>query len=117
VFSKIPKLVELQKEDDHSRISLLFDSSFPFKVRQIYHICGVPQGTTQNLTGNKLAHRFATAIIGEITISINKRDNFHLNRPTFGLYIPPESEADITFGENSVVMIAELKKSSVTARK
>jgi hypothetical protein len=117
VFSKIPRLVELQKEKNPSRISLLFDSNFPFKVRQIYHLCSVPQGAIQNLTGNKLAHRFVVAILGGISIKINETDNFHLNQPNFGLYIPPESEAVITFGDNSVVMVAELKSRKLTEPK
>jgi hypothetical protein len=115
MFWKIPRLVALQEDQELGRISLLFDSEFPFTVRQIYHLCGIPVGTTQVLPGNKLSHRFVTPISGVIDITINENTLFHLDMPSLGLYIPPESDAKFSSGAGTVMMIAELRSKMITA--
>jgi hypothetical protein len=116
VFSKTPRLVELQKDQNPGMISLLFDSGFPFEVRQIYHLCNIPVGTTQLLAGNKLTHRLVLPISGVIDITINGTSHFHLDTPSVGLYIPPESNANYSAESGAILMIVELKSKATVLK-
>jgi hypothetical protein len=115
MFSKIPGFVKLQQDQNLGTIALSFDSGFPFKVCQIFHLCDLPVGATQVLAGNKLSHRFVVPISGVIDITINGITHFHLDLPSVGLYIPPESNAIFSTEAGTVMIIAELKYKKVTA--
>lgn len=64
----------------------------PFEVKRVFYIYDIPGGEDRGAHAHKKCHQFIIAVCGSFEIelddSINKR-TVTLNRPYFGLHIPP----------------------------
>lgn len=64
----------------------------PFSVKRVYYLYDVPGGAVRGGHAHKNLQQLLIAVSGsfdvELNDGINKRTT-HLNRPYFGLYIPP----------------------------
>ena len=65
---------------------------FPFKIRRVFYIYDIPGGENRGAHSHKECHQFLVAASGsfdvELDDGISKR-KVMLNRPYFGIYIPP----------------------------
>lgn len=66
--------------------------NIPFGIKRVFYIYDIPGGEDRGAHAHKLCHQFLIAVSGSFEIEmddgINKR-TITLNRPYYGLYIPP----------------------------
>lgn len=65
---------------------------FPFIVKRIFYIYDIPAGESRGAHAHKQCHQFIVAASGAFDITLddgNNKKNVMLNRPFFGLHIPP----------------------------
>lgn len=88
------RLIDLPRIEDQ-RGNLTFIESgrhIPFDIKRSYYLYDVPSGAERGGHGHKTLHQFMVAISGSFDIVLNdgqRKWRFQLNRPYFGLYIPP----------------------------
>jgi len=64
----------------------------PFKIERIFYLYDIPGGEDRGAHAHKTCHQFIIAAGGSFEIVLNDGDNKRtvtLNRPYFGLHIPP----------------------------
>jgi hypothetical protein len=91
-------------------LAVTFDSDFPFKVQETNILHDIPIAPSQNLPGNKSAHRLILAVTGEAYFTINEKSQFHLNEASTALYVPPENDIIFALEKHSVIVIHDLKE-------
>lgn len=67
-------------------------SEIPFDVKRIFYIYDIPSGEDRGAHAHKKCHQFLIAASGSFEIELNDgktKRTAMLNRPNFGLYIPP----------------------------
>lgn len=66
--------------------------NLPFRIRRVFYIYDIPGGKDRGAHAHRECHQFLIAVSGSFEIEmddgINKRTTT-LNRPYFGLHIPP----------------------------
>lgn len=66
--------------------------NLPYKVRRVFYIYDIPGGKDRGAHAHKECHQFLVAVSGSFEIEmddgVNKR-TVTLNRPYYGLHIPP----------------------------
>ena len=104
-------MINLPKISD-SNGNLTFVESckhIPFDIRRIYYLYDIPGGSFRGSHAHKNLHQFIIAISGSFDIEIddgNTKKRFHLNRPYFGLYLPPMMWRFLdNFSSGSVCMV------------
>ncbi|MFN6525429.1 FdtA/QdtA family cupin domain-containing protein [Nostoc sp. ChiSLP03a] len=104
------KLIELPKIQD-SRGNLTFvesDKHIPFDIKRVFYLYDVPGGS--NRAGHALnkCHQFLIAMSGSFDVTIYdgfQKNNYHLNRSYYGLYISPLTWREIdNFSSGAVCM-------------
>jgi hypothetical protein len=90
----MPHIINLPKIED-LRGNLTFieeEKNIPFKIKRVYWIYDVPGGQKRGGHAHKECYQFLIAVSGSFEIEmddgINKR-TITLNRPYYGLHIPP----------------------------
>jgi hypothetical protein len=66
--------------------------NLPFNVRRVFYIYDIPGGEDRGAHAHKECHQFLIAASGSFEIELNDGINkrtIMLNRPYFGLHIPP----------------------------
>ncbi len=66
--------------------------NLPFILNRIYYLYDVPGGSVRGSHAHKNLHQIIIALSGSFDISIddgNTSAEFHLNSPSFGLYLCP----------------------------
>jgi hypothetical protein len=64
----------------------------PFSIKRIYYMYDIPGGSYRGAHAHKNLQQLIIAMSGSFDIEIddgNSKKRFHLNRPYFGLYVPP----------------------------
>jgi hypothetical protein len=64
----------------------------PFDIKRIFYIYDIPGGEDRGAHAHKICHQFLVAASGSFEIELNDgkiKRTIMLNRPYFGLYIPP----------------------------
>lgn len=80
----------------------------PFPIKRIYYLYDVPSGATRGGHAHKELHQIIIALSGSFDVIVDNgktRETFFLNRPHYGLYIPPGVWREIeNFSSNSVAL-------------
>ena len=64
----------------------------PFSPKRVFYLYDVPSGSDRGAHAHKECHQFLVAVSGAFSVEVTDGLNtgvFDLNRPTFGLYVPP----------------------------
>jgi dTDP-4-dehydrorhamnose 3,5-epimerase-like enzyme len=105
------KLLKLPKIHD-SRGNITFIESnrhIPFDIKRTYYLYDIPSGAARAAHGHKNLHQFMISISGSFDVMLDdgiEKKLFSLNRPNYGLYIPPMIWRDLdNFSAGSVCMV------------
>lgn len=79
----------------------------PFEIKRAFWIYDVPGGENRGGHANRNLHEFIIALSGSFDVVVNhpngEEEVFCLNRPYFGLYLPPDTWRHMrNFSTNSV---------------
>lgn len=81
---------------------------FPFVVKRVFYLYDIPGGESRGAHAHRTCHQFLTAASGafEILLDDGKTKRIvQLNRPYFGLHIPPGIWAsEINFSSGSICL-------------
>jgi uncharacterized RmlC-like cupin family protein len=89
-----PRLVWLETHKDETRGILTTaeygnESVLPFCPKRVFHIYDVPLQTVRGGHGHKECHQFMIAVSGIVMVKLGNGEEHMLDRPDFGLYVPP----------------------------
>jgi dTDP-4-dehydrorhamnose 3,5-epimerase-like enzyme len=83
-------------------------SQIPFEIKRVYYLYDVPSGATRGGHAHKTLEQMVIALSGSFDVVLDDgtdRRNFFLNRPHYGLYIPPGIWRELeNFSSNSVAL-------------
>jgi hypothetical protein len=83
--------------------------NIPFDIKRIFYIYDIPGGEDRGAHAHKECHQFLIAASGSFEIELNDgntRRTVSLNRPYFGLHIPPGVwAAEKGFSSGSVCLV------------
>ncbi len=68
------------------------ECNVPFKIKRVFYIYDIPGGKDRGAHAHKECHQFLIAVSGSFEVELddgNTRRTVNLNRPYFGLHIPP----------------------------
>jgi oxalate decarboxylase/phosphoglucose isomerase-like protein (cupin superfamily) len=78
----------------------------PFAIKRVYYLYDVPSGATRGGHAHKTLSQIIIALSGSFDVLLDdgkKKKRFFLNRPHYGLYIPPGIWREIeNFSSNSL---------------
>ena len=81
----------------------------PFAIKRIFYLYDIPGGESRGAHAHKECHQFLIAVSGsfEVLLDDGKTKRIvQLNRPYFGLHIPPEIWAsEINFSSGSICLV------------
>ena len=105
------KLISLPK-DENVRGNLTFIESMkhvPFDIKRVFYIYDIPADSTRGAHAHHNLHQFLICLAGSFEISVKDTKSekiFSMNRPWFGLHIPPMIWAsEINFAPGSVCLV------------
>jgi dTDP-4-dehydrorhamnose 3,5-epimerase-like enzyme len=85
------------------------ENHIPFEIRRVYYLYDVPGGATRAGHGHKVLHQLMIAMSGSFDVELDdgtEKKKYHLNRSSYGLYIPQMIWRDIdNFSSGSVCMV------------
>lgn len=105
------RLLELPRVHDPRGNLTFLESSrqIPFEIRRVYYLYDVPGGAERGGHAHKALHQLMIAMSGSFDCTLDdgrERRKFHLNRPYYGLYIPPRLWRELdNFSSGSVCMV------------
>jgi dTDP-4-dehydrorhamnose 3,5-epimerase-like enzyme len=80
----------------------------PFQIKRVYYLYDVPSGATRGGHAHKELHQMVIALSGSFDVVLDdgfSRTKVFLNRPHYGLYIPPRIWRELeNFSSNSVAL-------------
>jgi hypothetical protein len=84
-------------------------SDFPFKVQRVFYLYDIAGGESRGAHAHRECHQFLIAASGSFEVSLDdgkfKRQVF-LNRPDFGLHIPPGIWAsELNFSSGAICLV------------
>ncbi len=104
-------IVELPKYSNRAgNITAVHNNTIiPFSIKRVFYIYDIPAGEDRGAHAHKECHQFLIAAGGsfevELDDGINKR-TINLNRPYFGLHIPPGIwAAEKSFSSGAVCLV------------
>jgi oxalate decarboxylase/phosphoglucose isomerase-like protein (cupin superfamily) len=81
----------------------------PFEIKRVYYLYDVPSGATRGGHAHKKMEQVIMAISGSFEVILDDgkdRKSFFLNRPHYGIYIPPGLWREMeNFSSNSVALV------------
>ena len=104
------KIVNFPKITDvRGNLSFIEENrQIPFKIKRVYYLYDVPSGATRGGHAHKTLEQIVIALSGSFDVILddgNKSRSFFLNRPHYGLYIPPRVWRELeNFSSNSVAL-------------
>jgi len=105
------KMIELPKISD-PRGNLTFIESgqhVPFEIKRVYYLYDVPGGATRAGHSHKSLEQLMIAMSGSFDVELDDgraKKKYHLNRSSYGLYIPRMIWREIdNFSSGSVCMV------------
>jgi dTDP-4-dehydrorhamnose 3,5-epimerase-like enzyme len=104
------RIVNFPKVTDY-RGNLSFieeNNQIPFQIKRVYYLYDVPSGATRGGHAHKALHQVVIALSGSFEVILDdgiRKRSFFLNRPHYGLYIPPKVWRELeNFSSNSVAL-------------
>lgn len=104
------RIVDFPKVTDY-RGNLSFieeNNQIPFQIKRVYYLYDVPSGATRGGHAHKALHQVVIALSGSFDVILDdgyRKRSFFLNRPHYGLYIPPKVWRELeNFSSNSVAL-------------
>lgn len=85
----------------------------PFKIERIFYLYDIPGGEERGAHAHKKCHQFIIAASGSFEVVLDDGQNkrtVSLNRPYFGLHIPPgiwAAEQEFSSGATCLVLASE----------
>ena len=80
----------------------------PFQIRRIFYLYDIPSGATRGGHAHKISEQVIIALSGSFEVILDdgyRRKSFFLNRPHYGLYIPPGIWRELeNFSSNSIAL-------------
>ena len=80
----------------------------PFEIKRVFYLYDVPSGATRGGHAHKISEQLIIALSGSFEVILDDGDcrtSFFLNRPQYGLYIPPGIWRELeNFSSNSVAL-------------
>ncbi len=104
------KIVNFPKVTDfRGNLSFIEENrQVPFQIKRVYYLYDVPSGASRGGHAHKALHQVVIALSGSFDIILDDgyhRRSFFLNRPHYGLYIPPRVWRELeNFSSNSVAL-------------
>ena len=89
------------------------ENILPFEIKRVFYIYDIPGGESRGAHAHKKCHQFLIAASGSFEVSLDDgkaKRTISLNRPYFGLHIPPgiwASEQNFSSGSVCVVLTSE----------
>jgi hypothetical protein len=86
----------------------------PFDIKRVFYLYDIPGGEDRGAHAHKQCHQFLVAVSGSFEVLLNDGKTqrlIQLNRPYFGLHIPPKiwaSEINFSSGSICLVLASEL---------
>lgn len=81
----------------------------PFKIRRVFYIYDIPGGQDRGAHSHKECHQFLVAASGSFEIELDdgvNKKTITLNRPYFGLHVPPGIwAAEKSFSSGAVCLV------------
>jgi dTDP-4-dehydrorhamnose 3,5-epimerase-like enzyme len=81
----------------------------PFPIKRVYYLYDVPSGATRGGHAHKTLSQIIIALSGSFDVLLDdgkEKKLFFLNRPHYGLYIPPGVWREMeNFSSNSVALV------------
>ena len=108
-------VVELGKiENNQGNLTVVqSNQDVPFDIKRVFYLYDIPGGEARGAHAHKQCHQFLVAVSGcfEVVLDdgVNKRTGT-LNRPFYGLHIPPgiwAAEQEFSSGSVCLVMTSE----------
>ena len=108
-------VVELGKiENNQGNLTVVqSNQNLPFDIKRVFYLYDIPGGEARGAHAHKQCHQFLVAVSGcfEVALDdgVNKR-TVTLNRPFYGLHIPPgiwAAEQEFSSGSVCLVMTSE----------
>src|SRR5258707_5774573 len=105
------RIIELPRITD-PRGNLTFieaGNQLPFEIKRVYYLYDVPGGATRAGHRHKRLEQLMIAMSGSFDVLLDDgsaKKKYHLNRPYYGLYLPPMIWREIdNFSSGSVCMV------------
>ena len=91
-------------------ISIVEDLNIiPFSVKRVFYIYDIPGGEDRGAHAHKHCHQFLVAASGSFNVEIDdgvSKQTVHLNRPYYGLHIPPGIwAAEKSFSSGAICLV------------
>lgn len=92
--------------------------NIPFPIERVFYIYDIPGGESRGAHAHKTCHQFIVAASGSFDIFLDDAKNkktVSLNRPYFGLHIPPgiwAAEQSFSSGSVCLVLTSSLYKAN-----
>jgi hypothetical protein len=84
-------------------------NGFPFGVKRVFYLYDIPAGESRGAHAHKDCHQFLVAASGSFEVEVNDGKNsklFSLNRPFYGLHIPPGIWAhELNFSGGAICLV------------
>ena len=109
--SKNLRIINLPKiEDSRGSISVIEGAqTIPFEIARIYYLYDISSGSERGSHAHKNLSQFFVAISGSFDVEIDngfEKKRFHLNRPYYGLHVPPMSWRNLNnFSSGAVCLV------------
>ncbi len=109
-------IIELNKINSFNGSLCILNNNFeiPFEIKRIFYIYDIPSGESRGAHAHKLCHQLLVAATGSFDVLLDDgkvQKTINLNRPNFGLYIPPgiwASELNFSGGSVCLVITSQL---------
>jgi len=81
----------------------------PFDIRRVYYLYDIPGGERRGGHAHIELEQFIIAVSGSFDLILEdqyQRETFHLNRPFYGIYVPPMAWRELAnFSSDSVCLV------------
>ncbi len=104
------RIIDFPKVTDYrGNLSFIEENhQIPFQIKRVYYLYDVPSGATRGGHAHRALHQMIIALSGSFDDIIDdglRKQSFFLNRPHYGLYIPPRVWRELeNFSSNSVAL-------------
>ncbi|MGA3058961.1 MAG: FdtA/QdtA family cupin domain-containing protein [Candidatus Bathyarchaeia archaeon] len=110
------KIITLPKITDcRGNLSFIEENKhIPFEIKRVYYLYDVPGGESRGGHAHKTLKQFIIAASGSFDVTLDdglQRKTFQLNRPYYGLYIPPSIWRELdnfSSGSFCLVLVSDL---------
>ena len=83
--------------------------NIPFEIKRVFYLYDIPGGEDRGAHAHKKCHQFLIAGSGSFNVLVddgNNKTSYSLNRPYYGLYIPPGVWAsEIGFSSGAICLV------------